>query len=148
MQITFNAKLPSAQRFKALRNSAGWGDITVAQSKATLSASLGGMCAYKGETLVGMTRYIGDGVLNLYLQDVIVHADYRKQGLGKTLIKRTVRVLQENYPADCTIGLMAAKGQDAFYMQFGFNTRPSDVYGAGMIAALGNLCTADDTGEL
>jgi hypothetical protein len=32
-----------------------------------------------------------------------------------------------------TVGLMAAKGKDAFYEKLGFVARPSEIYGAGMI---------------
>jgi len=79
-EYSYAPKLPSPQAFKRLRDSEGWGQITL-----------------------DLTQ------------------------------------LQSQYAANCTIGLMAAKGQDSFYAQFGFTARPSNVYGAGMIAPLGNI---------
>lgn len=123
----------------SLRNSLDWGQITERQAQSVLKGSLGGCSAYADGHLIAMARYIGDGILNIYIQDVVVAHDYRNKGVGTALITRLISDLQSRYPKDCTIGLMAAKGQDAFYTQYGFNTRPSDVYGAGMIASLGNL---------
>jgi len=74
-----------------------------------------------------------------YIQDVIVAEPFRGLGVGKALLAELFKHLQAVYPADCTIGLMAAKEQDGFYAQFGFTARPSDVYGAGMMAPLGKI---------
>lgn len=137
--MQFLPQRPRAEAFQALRNSAGWGDISLKTAKAALDNSLGTACLYDGDTLVACARYVGDGVLNIYIQDVVVKKLYRGKGLGKMLMQQIIFELQQHYPSDCTIGLMAAKEQDAFYMQFGFKTRPSDVYGAGMIASLGGL---------
>ena len=137
--LSFTQTLPSPQVFKNLRDSAAWGEITLEQSKLALASSLGGISAlYEGE-LVAMARFVGDGTLNIYIQDVIVAEPHRGRGIGKELIKQLLAFLKNNYPADCTIGLMAAKGQDGFYAQFGFTARPSHVYGAGMIAPLGDI---------
>lgn len=139
----FETKLPSAPAFIALRNSLDWGQINEAQADVVLAGSLGGCSIYDDGNLIAMARYIGDGILNIYIQDVVVAHNYRNKGIGGALISRLIADLQSRYPKDCKIGLMAAKGQDAFYTQYGFNARPSDVYGAGMIAALDNLHVRD-----
>ena len=133
------SRLPSPQDFKRLRDKAGWGHVTLEQSKAALSASLGGICAFNDGKLIGMARYVGDGTLNIYIQDVIVAETFRGRGIGKTLLIELFGHLKNTYPRDCAIGLMAAKDQDGFYAQFGFTARPSHVYGAGMIAPLGDI---------
>lgn len=135
----FVPTLPSPQDFKRLRDSAAWGQITLEQSQATLSASLGGICAVFDGEVTGMARFVGDGILNIYIQDVIISEPFRRRGLGKQLLNVLFKRLKAEFPASCTIGLMAAKGQDGFYAQFGFTARPSDVYGAGMIAPLGDI---------
>ena len=136
---SFIPRLPAPQDFKSLRDTAGWGQITLQQSKAALSASLGGVCVIYGGGVIGMARYVGDGTLNIYIQDVIVAETFRGRGIGKALLIELFGHLKNTYPADCTIGLMAAKDQDGFYAQFGFTARPSNVYGAGMIAPLGDI---------
>lgn len=89
--------------------------------------------------LIGMARVIGDGVLNLYIQDVIIAKGYRSKGLGARVLAQIITDLQSVAPKECTIGLMAAKGQSAFYTRFGFTARPNDKADAGMSAALNTL---------
>lgn len=137
--LSFIMELPSPQDFKHLRDGAAWGDISLSQAEAALSTSLGGIYAALNGEVVAMARIVGDGILNIYLQDVVVAEPLRGQGIGKALLERLFGQLKAVYPADCTIGLMAAKNQDNFYAQFGFIRRPSDVYGAGMIAPLGDI---------
>ena len=137
---TFVSSPPPVRAFLRLRNSAGWGHITEQQAEEALSSSLGGVHALIDEDIVAVARFVGDGVLNIYIQAVIVAEPHRGQGLGQNLLRHLFMMLQSRYPADCTIGLMAAKGQDGFYAQFGFTARPSNVYGAGMIAPLGDIC--------
>lgn len=137
--IKFAVKLPSAQAFKSLRDSAGWDEINLKQAEAALSASLGGICAVLAGELVGMARFIGDGELNIYVQDVIIAKPYQGKGHGKRMLGPLFQHIQTRYNPNCTVGLMAAKGQDSFYAQFGFIPRPSNVYGAGMIVPLGDI---------
>jgi len=139
MSIILTSSLPSPEYFKTLRDSAGWGDIPSKEAETALKASLGGVSAYQERDLIGMARFIGDGVLNIYIQDVVVAKPYRGHGLGRKLILRLLSDLKANVPDGCSIGLMAAKGQEKFYEQFGFIQRPSHVYGAGMFASLGEL---------
>ena len=137
--VTFKSTLPSPDAFAALRNSVGWGQITLEQAEAALANSLCGVIADLNGKTIGMARVIGDGVLNIYIQDVIIIEGHRRKGIGQALMTELLMDLKRSYPAGCTVGLMAAKDQDAFYASFGFIPRPSDVYGAGMIAALGDL---------
>jgi ribosomal protein S18 acetylase RimI-like enzyme len=44
--------------------------------------------AWDGEKLVGFSRAISDGVTNGYIGTVVVHADYRKRGIGRALVLR------------------------------------------------------------
>ena len=86
-----------------------------------------------------MARIIGDGVLNAYIQDVIIAPDYRGQGVGRAVIQALITDMRNSIPEDCTIGLLAAAGQEGFYSSFSFITRPDKDYGAGMFAKLQNL---------
>jgi len=86
-----------------------------------------------------MARCIGDGVFNVYIQDVVVKPAWRGKGLGQKMMASFISHLKSNLPPDCTIGLMAAHGQDAFYTQFGFISRPTADFGAGMSAQLKDL---------
>jgi len=151
MTLHIKTQLPSAEGFAQLRRETDWGAITSAQAKASLSASQCGVSLYSaaqpantsaeliGAELIGMARVIGDGVLNLYIQDVIITKAYRGQGYGAKLLGALIAQLQQDYPEDCTIGLMAATGQAPFYARFGFEARPSPSTDAGMTAPLSEL---------
>ena len=132
-------KLPSAADFKALRDMAGWGDVSLSKARQTIANSLRGVSAYDGKEAIGMARLIGDGVLNAYIQDVVIAPDYRGQGIGKALIQALIIDMRKFMPLDCTVGLLAAKGQEGFYSSFRFISRPDKDYGAGMFAKLQNL---------
>ena len=137
--ITITSELPDAQSFKALRDIAGWGEVSLDQARLALVNSVLGVSAFSAGQLIGMARLIGDGVLNAYIQDVVIAPDYREQGIGKAVMKTLIADMRHTLPADCTIGLMAAKGQGSFYQSFRFILRPNTDYGAGMFAKLANL---------
>ena len=132
-------ELPSAAAFKALRDSAGWGDISLGEAQQVLANSRHGVTAYDGNIAIGAARVIGDGVLNAYIQDVVIAPDYRRQGIGTALIQALIVDMKNSIPAECTVGLLAAKGQEGFYSSFSFITRPDTDYGAGMFAKLSDL---------
>jgi len=148
--VLIKETLPSAAGFISLRQDTDWGAVSEAQAQAALSASLCGVTLYHGgestaqngddqSKLIGAARVIGDGVLNLYIQDVIIAQKYRGQGYGAKLMQSVISLLQRDFPKHCTIGLMAAKGQAPFYTRFGFLSRPSPSVDAGMTAQLGTL---------
>jgi len=86
-----------------------------------------------------MARCIGDAVFNVYIQDVVVKPSWRGQGVGYKMITALITHMKPLLPPDCTLGLMAAIGQDRFYTRLGFTARPNKNYGAGMTAQLKDL---------
>ena len=137
--VIIKHELPSTAAFKALRDMANWGDISLGQAQEALANSLHGVTAYDGKTAIGMARIIGDGVINAYIQDVVIAPNYRGKGVGKALMLTLISDMRQSLPANCTIGLLAAKGQEGFYSSFSFMTRPDTDYGAGMFAKLVDL---------
>jgi len=111
MTLSFTIKhdLPSAADFKTLRDLAGWGDISLRKAQQVLANSLHGVTAYDGETAIGMARVIGDGVINSYIQDVVIAPDYRGQGVGKALISALITDMRQSIPPDCTIRSLGGK---------------------------------------
>lgn len=82
---------------------------------------------------------VGDGVLNVYIQDVIVTQAFQRLGVGQALVSALIDALSKRCGPNCLIGLFAADGQDEFYTQFGFTARPQSGFGPGMHAALSKL---------
>lgn len=139
MSVMINATLPRAEEFMALRNQTGWGEIDLETAKMAISGSLGGVSAYENDSLIGMARLIGDGSLNLYIQDVIVLPGFRRQGIARDMLRALITDMQRQFPNSCTIGLLSVAGLEGLYAAFGFNVRPDGPFGAGMHANLGAL---------
>ena len=137
--FTLEHAMPTPEAFKALRDSAGWGDIGLAQARQILDNTRLGVTAYDGKMAIGMARVIGDGVINVYIQDVVIAPHYQGKGVGRAVISALISGMRASIPENCTIGLLAAAGQEQFYSSFRFITRPDKDYGAGMFAKLQNL---------
>ena len=131
--------LPSPQDFVRLRSYTAWGDITQHEAHDALDNSLLGVHLRRNNETIAMARLVGDGVLNVYIQDVVVKPSHRRKGLGQKMLTTLITHMKDCLPAHCTVGLMAAYGQDAFYTQLGFASRPYTKAGAGMTASLKDL---------
>lgn len=73
---------------------------------------------------VGMGRILSDGVSDAYIQDVVVLPPFRKQNVGKHLVRTLLDYcISKNIH---WIGLIAEPGNDQFYTSLGF--RPMKQY--------------------
>lgn len=66
--------------------------------------------------------------------DVVVHSDYQKKGIGKLLIESIVKDIEDHTKVGqkCSINLISMKGKETFYEKCGFRTIPFDYTGYGM----------------
>ena len=82
------------------------------------AASLCTLGAYVDGKLVGIIRAVGDGLTILFIQDLLVHPDYHRQGIGTALMK----ALLERYSHVYQIELATDNTEKtiAFYKSFGF----------------------------
>lgn len=134
MNIRYVEELPDAARWLKLREIAGLKGhkrpLDIAQKG--LDNSIYGVSVYDGTKLIGMARIVGDGYTCFYLQDVIVDPNYQGYGIGRQIMDRILKYL-DNVEENAIIGLMSAKGKEGFYERFGFVQRPTDELGSGMI---------------
>jgi len=74
--------------------------------------------AYEGETLVGIIRAVGDGATIVFIQDLLVHPENRRQGIGTALL----RAVLDRYPHVRQIELTTDDTPEtaAFYRSLGF----------------------------
>jgi ribosomal protein S18 acetylase RimI-like enzyme len=131
-KCTIVGKLPTAEEYNRLRKAVGWGTCQEDVIDKALPNTLYGVCAYQADELVGMARIIGDGGLVFYIQDVIVHPDYQRQGIGTQMMDQVMAYLRAHASQNTIIGLMSAKGKEPFYEKYGFTNRPTDKLGSGM----------------
>lgn len=77
-----------------LYESVGWTAYTQDSSiiEGVLAGSRHYIVAKVEEQLVGLVRVVGDGVYIAYIQDLLVHSDYQRQGIGSQLM---LRILEE-----------------------------------------------------
>ncbi len=69
--------------------------------------------------IVGMGRAISDGASDAYLQDIVVLPEYRRQGIGRELIRRLTGYCAEHEIE--WIGLVAEPGTRTFYEGLGYS---------------------------
>ena len=60
-----------------------------------LEHALAYVCAYSGEELIGFVRLAWDGSIHAFLLEPTVRPDYRRRGIGRTLVQRIVAVARE-----------------------------------------------------
>ncbi|MGO2995411.1 MAG: GNAT family N-acetyltransferase [Brachybacterium alimentarium] len=113
-------EVPALQETLDLYGAVGWGAYT--DEPATLMRALAGsarvVTARRDGRLLGLARVIGDGATIVYLQDVLVHPDARRSGVGRRLVDAAFApfadVRQQVLLTD------AEPGQRAFYESLGF----------------------------
>ena len=75
---------------KALYDSVGWSAYTDHPEimQQLLPGAQSYISAWDGESLIGLIRTVGDGCYMLYIQDLLIHPDYQRKGIGTVLIKK------------------------------------------------------------
>ena len=131
--ITFHEEIPTVQAYNKLRISAGWGALDTEAVEQALPNSVYGVIAKEEDHTIAFARVIGDGKLCFYIQEIIVHPEYQRQGIATRLMEYIMAFLKENAIQRSYIGVFVGKGLEAFYKRYGFWQRPNDVMGPGMM---------------
>lgn len=88
MPIRLETSAPPLDAALALYGSVGWTSYT--RDPAVLGAALAGASfvatAWRADGLVGLVRCVSDDATITYLQDVLVHPDAQRQGIGRALV--------------------------------------------------------------
>lgn len=117
---------PTVEEYISLRQSVNWPDLAPEVVKKGLTNAIFSVrVTTEDDKAIGIGRIIGDGMIYFYIQDVIVHPDYRRRGLGRIIMIELMNYLNEHAPNNAFIGLMAAQEVQEFYEKFDFQVRPS-----------------------
>jgi len=124
----------SPESFNKLRIAVGWEEHNEKDISLALKNTLFVVIAKETQSnqIIGMGRIIGDVGLFYYIQDIIVIPEYQNQGVGMLIMNKIMDYINHNMKNGLFIGLMAAKGKEAFYEKYGFIKRPNDECGSGM----------------
>jgi len=137
MSPRISYQTPTANEYNELRKLAEWPTFGEDQVQQALSKSLFSIVVHDENGLIlGMGRILGDNTIYLHVQDVIVRPEFQGQGIGKLIMNELLTYIQEVGVKNTNVGLMCSKGREEFYKAFGFNERPSEKFGAGMIKIL------------
>lgn len=103
-----------------LRQAVGWNRMERDLSDPRLTTTLH-LCAYDENHLIGYAQVISNHVTDAYIQDVMVHPDYQRQGIGTQLMEKLLSRLEEDgiYMVSVIYGEEVLR---PFYERFGFYT--------------------------
>ena len=105
---------------KNLYEDAGWTSYTKDLPKLmeAIDASLMVISAWDDAKLIGLIRVVGDGLVIIYIQDILVLNAYKRKGVGSKLLKYVL----ENYKDVRQKVLLTDDGEDTrgFYEANGF----------------------------
>jgi ribosomal protein S18 acetylase RimI-like enzyme len=116
--------VPTLEEHSTLAVAVGWQDALRWEAMpASLAASVCGVVAYADDGQpVAMGRVVGDGAFYFYIQDVAVHPDHRRQGLGREVMRRLRSEILERSGGDCFVGLFSTPAAVELYAGERFGT--------------------------
>ncbi len=98
--------------------SVSWSDHESRDFIPLLERSLGYVCAYEGDRLIGFVNVAWDGGVHGFLLDTTVHPELRRRGIGTALVKRAIEVAQGRGLAWLHVDFVPEL--ETFYSRFGF----------------------------
>ena len=127
--------IDNVEEYNYLFDIVGWGSYPKEISEKALSNNIYSVSIYDNDNIIGYGRLIGDGIIFLYIHDVMVKPEYQGQGIGKTIMQKLLSKVEElrKENPDLLLYLGASKGKEDFYRKCGFITREEAGLGAGMI---------------
>jgi N-acetylglutamate synthase-like GNAT family acetyltransferase len=118
IEYRYDKEIPSEkliELYQASKYNDWWSEVNV---KAMINHRYIVLTAWDGDRLVGTVNVISDGVNLALLDDLVVHPDYRRQGIGSTLIRSVLdRLNQLNLDF---IQLIPIPGKEPFFEKCGF----------------------------
>ena len=84
-EIFLKESPPTAEDLSSLRTAVGWTNPELLIIESSISSSLFWVSIFQSDRLVACGRVVGDGFMYFYVQDVIVHPEFQKLGLGSKI---------------------------------------------------------------
>ena len=119
MRYEFDAAIPAAA-LADLRQSVGWNRMEQDLADSRLHNAFQLAC-FDENLLAGYAAVISNGVTDAYIQDLMVHPDYQKQGVGRQLMQQVLQRLRNEGIYMVSVIYGCAELQK-YYEQLGFTT--------------------------
>ena len=100
-----------------LRESVGWNRMEN-EYKNPLLTSYYHIAVYEKEVLIGYIDCVSNGVTDAYIQDLMVHPDYQRRGVGTELMTIMINYLKQKQIY--MISVVFEETLKPFYEKFGF----------------------------
>ena len=128
----------TADVFLDLYTSVGWEPPCIEQVKTALHGSVATFTAVEDGRAVGMVRLIGDGGMSFYIKDFAVRPSCQGKGIGALLIHALEGYIRESISPGWAVSLELISTKEArpFYRRMGFEERPCEWDGPGMMKML------------
>lgn len=126
-QVSDDPHTVDYQQLRSLHQETSWArDRTLFDLQRAIAASDLVLTAWIGSTLVGCVRVLSDFVYRAILCDVIVHPNYRRQGIGTLLVEHAT-----SHPRLARVQKFTLLTETAgpFYQRLGWKEYP----GVGMV---------------
>ena len=135
MNLIIKENINNVEEYNLLYDAVGWEAYDKEISKKALANTIYSVSIYDREKIVGYGRIIGDGIVFLYLHDVMVLPEYQCKGIGSLIMNKLLEYIEKIklQNPDLRVYLGASRGKEDFYKKFGFITRNEYGIGEGMI---------------
>ena len=107
----------SVKELADLRESIGWNRMDN-EYKNPLLTSYYHIAVYEKEVLIGYIDCVSNGVTDAYIQDLMVHPDYQRRGIGTELMTIMINYLKQKHIY--MISVVFEENLKPFYEKFGF----------------------------
>ena len=107
----------SVKELADLRESIGWNRMEN-EYKNPLLTSYYHIAVYEKEVLIGYIDCVSNGVTDAYIQDLMVHPDYQRRGVGTELMTIMINYLKQKHIY--MISVVFEENLKPFYEKFGF----------------------------
>lgn len=117
IEIKYNSvkTIPASMLIDLYKN-AGWWEERTEDHLTEMLKTTTAVGAWLDERLVGFARAVTDGRFRAYIEDVVVHSDFRRYGIGEQLI---TKLLEEIQHIDI-VSLFCEDSYINFYARSGF----------------------------
>ena len=136
--LEIKTNMLTAELFLELYTSVGWEPPCEAQVRTALQNSLATFAAFENGKPVGMARLIGDGGMSFYIKDFAILPSHQGKGIGTKLIAALEKYIRDTVAPGWTVSLELISTKEAvpFYKRMGFEERPCEWDGPGMMKML------------